>query len=129
MELFTKMVNGFQRKTYFAKKLHLRSLAGFWLSPWFTCIFSVNGNILTRYTLDTGSKLNVHKTFQKRPYVRKIIRKTNISYLLIRTRISTYKRLWNISLPENFTYVSMSFARLMYIQFTSCVWEVRSDFL
>ena len=38
-------------------------------------------------------------------YVRKIFRKTNISYRLIRTRTCVYQGVRNISFSENFVYV------------------------
>ena len=38
-------------------------------------------------------------------YVRKIFRKTNISYPLIRTRTCTYQGVRNVSFSENFAYV------------------------
>ena len=38
-------------------------------------------------------------------YVPKILRNTNISYPLIRTRSCAYQGVTNFSFPENFTYV------------------------
>ena len=40
-------------------------------------------------------------------HVDKIFRKTNISYLLIRTRTCTYQTILNISFSENFAYVPL----------------------
>ena len=38
-------------------------------------------------------------------YVRKIFRKTNISYSLIRTRSCVYQEVRNVSFSENFAHV------------------------
>ena len=38
-------------------------------------------------------------------YIRKIFRKTNISYPLIRTRTCAYQGVRNVGFSENFTYV------------------------
>ena len=45
MELFVKIVNGFQLLLIFVKGFHIRCLTGFWIRVWIQLAFTCNRNI------------------------------------------------------------------------------------
>ena len=59
--------------------------------------------VYSTYSVDTGRKLNVHKTFRRRP-----------------RRVLNVLRTFNLR-PVPTGYINVLDPRLMYVEFTSCV--------